>query len=103
MFNIVLYRPDYFSRRYLSLEALAAFTGVHPDIIKRYADFGLIDVVEGSEPGIFFSYSAACRVRTIERLRREMGINLAGIGVIFELVDRIQQLQWEIERLHNRV
>jgi len=34
-------------------------------------------------------------VRTIQRLRRDLGINLAGISVIFDLLDRLRLAQSE--------
>jgi DNA-binding transcriptional MerR regulator len=38
------------------------------------------------------------RLRAIERLRRDLGANLAGIAVILDLVDRLTTLQREVER-----
>lgn len=83
---------------YLSLSELAAITQVHPDLILRFREFGLIDAVtDGVEP--LFDLAAIQKVRTIRRLRSEMGVNLAGVAVILELLDQIKRLQAEIEWL----
>ena len=38
----------------------------------------------------------------IERLRRDVGINLSGIAAILDLLDRLTALQRENERLRNQ-
>ena len=84
---------------HLSLHELAAITQVHPDLILRFQEFGLIDPIgaEGGEP--LYDLAVIQKVRTIRRLRAEMGVNLAGVAVILELLDKIKQLQAEIEWL----
>ena len=39
------------------------------------------------------------RLRQILRLKDDLGVNLAGIEVILNLLDRIDELQQEIERV----
>jgi DNA-binding transcriptional MerR regulator len=49
-------------------------------------------------------FEAACvtRLRTIGRLRRDLGINLPGIAAVLELLDRVQSLQRELDTLRFR-
>jgi hypothetical protein len=53
----------------------------------------LITPVEQSEKELLFDAAAAPRLRTIVRLRRSLGINLAGIAVILDLLDKLCALQ----------
>ena len=91
-------------RMELTLDALAACTGVHPVVLERYMEFGLIDPTEPIDPlgspgqELVFDAAVVSRVRTIEHLRGEMGVNLAGVAVILDLLDRLRALQAENAR-----
>jgi MerR family transcriptional regulator/heat shock protein HspR len=45
------------------------------------------------------------RLRQIQRLTQDMGVNLAGVEVILDLLDKMQRMQEqmenEIERIHQ--
>lgn len=43
------------------------------------------------------------RLEQIVRLHRDLDINLEGIGVINDLLERIEEMQNEIERLRKRL
>jgi chaperone modulatory protein CbpM len=82
-------------RQRLKLEALAERAGVHPILVQRFIDCGLIEPSgrEGAE--LFFDEDAVPRLQMIRRLRDHLGINVAGIAVILELRDRLSALQRE--------
>jgi DNA-binding transcriptional MerR regulator len=80
-YQLVVVRPR---RDLMSIEDIAMNAGVHPEIVRRFVEFGLIEPVEG----MMFDPSTVHRVRVIQRLRCDLGVNLAGIGVILDLLDR---------------
>ena len=85
----------------LTIERLARFADVHPALLRQLPDWGLISpVVE--EPELLFRDTAVPRVRRIMRLRSDLGVNLAGVGVVLELQDRIKRLEKELDKLHGR-
>lgn len=86
----------------LTLEDLALHAAMHPAMVERPVEFGLVTPMR-QEGADFFDPSAVSRLRTIRRLRRRLGINLAGISVILDLVDKIRALQRENENLRNRL
>jgi MerR family transcriptional regulator, heat shock protein HspR len=86
----------------LTLEDLALHATMHPAMVERLVEFGLVTPIR-QEGANVFDPSAVSRLRTIGRLRRTLGINLAGISVILDLVDKIRALQREIENLRNRL
>ena len=49
-----------------------------------------------------FDTACIARLRMIERLRRDLGANLAGIAVILDLLDRLTTLQREVEQWRRR-
>jgi len=93
-YEIVLCRRE---AQPLTLETLAARAGMHPALVERFVEFGLIEPVERQGAQSLFDDSAIARLRMIGRLRESLGINLAGIGVILNLLDRLCALQRENE------
>lgn len=86
----------------LTLDALAVSTGLHPGLIERFVEYGLL-APECASPQQLFSASCIARLRTIERLRRDLGANLAGVAIILDLLDRMNALQREVERLRSQI
>jgi DNA-binding transcriptional MerR regulator len=82
----------------VTLEVLAEQTGVHPHRIYDYIEFGLLEPAERRHEQIYFEAGALLRLRCIERLRRDLGVNLAGIAIILDMRDRLMRLQRELER-----
>src|SRR5262247_3593792 len=98
-YEIVLSRRE---REELTLEALASSAGLHPAHVERFVEFGLLEPIKLAGTEMIFETSAILRLRTIERLRREIGVNLNGIAVILDVVDRLRALQNESELLRGR-
>lgn len=86
----------------LTLEELARATGMHPEQIESFVQFGLL---EPASAGVheMFGLAAVERLRTIMRLRRDLGVNLAGVAAILEMRDRMAILQRELLDLRRRL
>src|SRR5215510_10521658 len=80
-------------RNLVPLEDAARRLGLHPDIVRRFLEFGLLEPAEVSGDEVMLDAVALRRIGVIQHLRYDLGINLAGIGVILELLDRIDALQ----------
>ena len=89
---------------YLSMTEVAYRCGVHPDLIDRFVRLGLIDFVESDTDGeALFQSDVISMVRKILRLRNELGVNYAGIGVILDLTSRIEVLERHILELESKI
>jgi MerR family transcriptional regulator/heat shock protein HspR len=97
-YQIVLYSAD---NQRLTLDDLASHAGMHPALVERLVEFGLVTPLKQEGPTLF-DPSAVSRLRTTARLRQNLGINLAGISVILDLVDKICALQRENQYLRSR-
>ncbi len=75
--------------RRLTVDSLASCTGLHPAVIERYVEVSLIEPADWAGTSPLFDVSCVSRVRIIERLRRDLGVNLAGAAVILDLLDRL--------------
>lgn len=89
--------------RLFTLAALAAEAGMHPDLVARYIDYGLIEPARSIAGEALFEARDVARLRTIQRLRSDLGVSLPGAAVIMDLLDRIERMQREIEGLRKRL
>lgn len=80
------------------ISVVARVCEMHPQSIRLYERLGLIRPRYISRRR-FFSERDIERLRQIRRLTQEMGVNLAGVEVVFGLLDKIDQLQQELERV----
>jgi DNA-binding transcriptional MerR regulator len=81
----------------LTLEELAHTARLHPNLIESFVDFGLLEPVGRDGPRLLFDTSAVLRVRAIQRLRRDLGVNLTGVAVILNLTERLRSMQRELD------
>ena len=80
-------------RNLIPLEDAARHVGLHPETVRRFIEFGLLESAQVSGADVLLDPVALRRIGVIQRLRCDLGINLAGIGVILDLLDRIDALQ----------
>jgi DNA-binding transcriptional MerR regulator len=86
----------------LTIEELAQAAHLHPDLVESFVDFGLLEPVRRDGQRLLFDMKAVLRVRAIQRLRRDLGVNLAGVAIILDLTDRLRTLQQEVEWWRRR-
>ena len=85
---------------YVSLNEVASRCGVHPELIERFVYIGLIDPSGRDTNGeLLFRIEVVPLIRKIIRLRNHLGINYAGIGLVLELMTRIEELENRLEEL----
>ena len=99
-YDIVLCRDEC---RQLTLDAVASGAGLHPAMVERFVELGLIEPIEWAGTAVFFDPSAVPRLRLIVRLRDSLGINVAGIAVTLDLLDKVLALKRENETLRSRL
>jgi DNA-binding transcriptional MerR regulator len=99
-YEIVLFQTD---NQQMTLDALALHARMHPAVVEQFIEFGLITPMKRERAKSFFDPSVVSRLQTIARLREGLGINLAGISVILDLVDRLSALQRENKALRSRL
>jgi len=66
-------------------------------------EFGLVQSVRQEDQVLFFDVGEIPRLRMINRLREVLGINLAGVEVVLNLLDKLRALQRENESLRCKL
>jgi chaperone modulatory protein CbpM len=77
----------------LSLDQLARRSGLHPDMVRRLVALGLLPCRSDACGEPWFDPSAVAVIARIQRLRSGLGLNYAAIGLVLDLLDRIDQLE----------
>lgn len=77
----------------LDLESAAFKAGVHPDVLLRFVELGLLESRRDASGTLWFPLSTPSRVQTIRRLHAELSLNYAGIGLVLDLLARIEALE----------
>ena len=69
----------------------------HPDLLATYEEMGIIELEKDS-----ISFDDLQRLYKILRLRRNCGVNTVGATIIVDLLEKIEKMQDEIERLRRK-
>ena len=94
--------PRRIHREHLTLEATAAQVGLHPVLVERFVEFGLVEPAERTGAEMRFDPACLPRLVAISRLRADLGVNLHGVAVILDLLDRLASLRCELELLRRQ-
>src|SRR5438552_9398694 len=88
--------------RYM-ISVAADLVGMHPQTLRMYEQKGLVR--PGRTPGGTRLYSERDldRLRLIQRLTTELGLNLAGVERVIALEDVIQKLRGRVQRLEHQM
>ena len=86
--------------RYM-ISVAAELVGMHPQTLRIYESKGLVRPKR--TPGNTRLYSDADleRLRMIQRLTGQLGLNLAGVETVLRLEDELSRMQRRLERLEH--
>jgi hypothetical protein len=77
----------------MRLDDFATRCGLHPDMVSRLVALGLVACRQDARGDLWFETSAQATVARIQRLRTGLGLNYAAIGLVLDLLDRIDELE----------
>ncbi|HUR31211.1 MAG TPA: chaperone modulator CbpM [Saprospiraceae bacterium] len=86
----------------IGIEILCTSYDIEPSFIDQLLDHGLINIVTMDESR-FLSAREINAFEKILRLHYDMDINFEGIETIIHLLDRMEQLQGELNELRNKL
>ena len=71
---------------------------VHPQTLRQYERLGLVIPSRVGAKNRLYSELDILRVRRIQRLTQELGVNLAGVEIILRLLDDMEEMRTEMEK-----
>lgn len=83
----------------LTLGELSRCCGVHAELIVEMVDEGILDPLDSAHGGWRFSGYSLLRANRALRLRRDLGVNLAGTALALDLIDEVNRLRSRLNQL----
>jgi MerR family transcriptional regulator, heat shock protein HspR len=77
------------------ISVAAKMVGLHPQTLRHYENQGLIRPQRSQGNVRLYSPADIDRLKQIVRLTDELGVNLAGVQIILDMRERLEQLQLE--------
>lgn len=90
------------SGRYM-ISVAAELVGMHPQTLRVYEQKGLVRPERTAGNTRLYSDRDVERLRSIQRLTTELGLNLAGVERVLDLEDELERLQRRLERLEREM
>ena len=84
---------------HLSLRELCDACAVHAEFITELVDEGVIEPSGFDKAHWCFSGVSLQRIRSAKRLQQDLGINLAGVALALDLLDEVQLLHTQLQKL----
>ena len=81
----------------------AKLVDLHPQTLRYYERLGLVVPSRTKGRVRLYSPSDIERLQRISRLVDELGVNLAGVEVILNMTERMEQMQKEIEAVQSEL
>ena len=83
------------------ISVAADLVGMHPQTLRLYENKGLVRPQRTPGGTRLYSESDIERLRIIQRLTTELGLNLAGVELVLRLEDELRKAHAQIERLQR--
>jgi MerR family transcriptional regulator/heat shock protein HspR len=88
--------------RYM-ISVAAELVGMHPQTLRIYEAKGLVTPQRTAGNTRLYSDADLERLRLINRLTQELGLNLAGVEHVIRLEEQIRRMQRTMERLEREM
>jgi MerR family transcriptional regulator/heat shock protein HspR len=85
------------------ISVAADLVGVHPQTLRIYENKGLVRPQRTPGGTRLYSESDLDRLRVIQRLTTEVGLNLAGVELVLRLEDELRKAHTQMERLQAQL
>ncbi len=84
------------------ISVAAELAHMHPQTLRIYEARGLISPKRSPKNTRLYSQRDVERLRRIQRMTSEEGLNLAGVETVLELEQRVEKLRGELELMRQR-
>jgi MerR family transcriptional regulator/heat shock protein HspR len=85
------------------ISVAAELVGMHPQTLRIYETKGLVRPHRTPGGTRLYSQADVERLRIVQRLTSELGLNLAGVELVLRLEDELRKAHAQIERLQQQL
>ena len=86
----------------LSLDGFAARAGMHPELVRRLVALGLLEPTRDAAGRLWFAAPQLQVAARIQRLRAGLSLNYAALGLVMDLLDRVETLEAALRAAGSR-
>jgi len=90
------------NRGVFMISVAAELAEMHPQTLRMYEARGLIEPQRSPKGTRLYSQEDVDRLRRIQEMTTELGMNLAGVERVFELEGKLSRLQGKVDTLERR-
>jgi len=94
---------DASTRPIYMISVAADLVGMHPQTLRMYETKGLVRPHRTPGGTRLYSEADVERLRIVQRLTSELGLNLAGVELVLRLEDELRKAYAQIERLQQQL
>src|SRR5919106_3330366 len=84
------------------ISVAAELAEMHPQTLRMYEARGLITPKRSPKNTRLYSQKDVERLRRIQRMTNEEGLNLAGVETVLDMEARVERMRGELERMRKR-
>ena len=84
------------------ISVAAELAAMHPQTLRMYEARGLIEPKRSPKGTRLYSHSDVDRLRRIQEMTAELGMNLAGVERVFELEEQLESMSRKVASLEAR-
>jgi MerR family transcriptional regulator, heat shock protein HspR len=84
------------------ISVAAELADMHPQTLRMYEARGLIEPQRSPKGTRLYSHQDVERLRRIQEMTAELGMNLAGVERVFELEEELESMSRKVEALDRR-
>src|SRR5438477_3104380 len=84
------------------ISVAAELADMHPQTLRMYEARGLIEPKRSPKGTRLYSHEDVERLRRIQEMTAEMGMNLAGVERVFELEKQLEAMSEKVAKLERR-
>jgi MerR family transcriptional regulator/heat shock protein HspR len=84
------------------ISVAAELADMHPQTLRMYETRGLITPKRSPKQTRLYSQNDVERLRRIQRMTSEEGLNLAGVEAVLRMEDQVRRMRSELEQMRQR-
>ena len=84
------------------ISVAAELAEMHPQTLRMYEARGLIEPMRSPKGTRLYSQDDVDRLRRIQEMTTELGMNLAGVERVFELEEQLDRMQRKLDAMERR-
>lgn len=81
----------------------AQMVGMHAQTLRQYERIGLVEPKRSGGNIRLYSRADVARLRQVQRLIADLGVNLAGVEVILRMNEKMREMEQQMEALRQEL